>query len=56
MMATLEMIEVAEGRWLAVDCATAGDLEAAQATTSALFGTLAELADHRRRGAPGRHS
>ena len=30
MTATLELIEVAEGRWLAVDCCTAGDLEAAQ--------------------------
>jgi hypothetical protein len=30
MTATLELIEVAEGRWLAADCCTAEDLEAAQ--------------------------
>jgi hypothetical protein len=38
-MTTLELIEVAEGRWLAVDCCTAGDLEDAQ---------------QRRRGEPSR--
>jgi hypothetical protein len=27
----VELVEVAEGRWLAVDCCTAGDLEAAKA-------------------------
>ena len=33
-MTTLELIEVAEGRWLAADCCTAGDLEAAQAVAA----------------------